>query len=422
MTARIASSSTRAGRIRRGTRPQLVWIVLAGLLVAALLGAIAVGARLLREDTALVVLPTPSASPQMTVVPTEPLAPAYEAVFVRFAEATGLSEDIVVIAVDAQGNERELVQLPTDERAGAGFRPNLLTEGAAFSTTGLLAIPRSIGSYRYHWEIFDLNSPNPTPLEIAGITQDFDHRTPNFEGNRRPSPFWGPADEAAIPWYNRGLSGNQWHISFVDGRSGSIETVDVLEHPDDASDRIVPYWAADQSGILMSTSAGPRHLLRDGRLAEPTVEFMSDGHSRPFNSNGVAAPSSDDNADGPLGELLANGRQISDIAWSAAGDGLWLALSSSDETQVVAVSELGGLVESTALVFDPGPTGAIRVDGHLIGLAPDDSMIVLSSDPVMPAEVGEFTQRDLTPSLLVPETGGQFDVEGSFAGWLEVTP
>jgi hypothetical protein len=63
------------------------------------------------------------------------------------------------------------------------------------------------------------------------------------------------------------------------------------------------------------------------------------------------------------------------------------------------------------------------MDGRLAGLAPDDSLVVVRLTPSIDVSEGEpFIEPAPTFGLLVPGAGSWIEVDGSFAGWLEVSP
>ena len=154
--------------------PQLVWVVLAGLLIAALAGAALVGSSLLQSDP-------------------HPLGRSYEAVFLRIEVAEGSlrrgytdrPSEVVVVGVNAEGREREIARLPGAWVAyGVGTGPGevgYLAPMGAVSPSGLLAMPGNRGeanlslqSPMMHWEIFDLRRPQADPIIVAGIRQDIE--------------------------------------------------------------------------------------------------------------------------------------------------------------------------------------------------------------------------------------------------------
>jgi hypothetical protein len=163
--------SDRAGTAAAGLRvvPQLAWVLLAGLLVIALLGVLAVAAN--------------------QPPPAPPLPVSYEAVFLRI-EVVGDSHTVVVVGVNDEGRERQIARLPG---AWAAFDistttdpPVYLSPTGAVSPTGLLAIPSDRGDapLMMHWEIYDLHQPEEDPVAVAGVR--------HFIEDSRGGQSWGP--------------------------------------------------------------------------------------------------------------------------------------------------------------------------------------------------------------------------------------
>jgi hypothetical protein len=255
-TATDVARSIGSGALVRSTGPgtssQLVWVLLAGLLIVTLLGAVAVGAGLLLDDRvpplndAAVppVVPAVDASPTTdsttAPIPTqmatsqppgvaepsplieEPTASAYEAVFLRLEVGDGPRE-VIVVGVDPEGRERQIARLP-----GAWVAYRLRTSGALLapmgvtSPSGLLAIPTADRDLIMHWEIFDLHRPEAAPIVIHGIEQGLDQvgTTPYLTSGMRPRVHWAAGDRLGIPWHScDAISCGVW--SFFDGRTGA---------------------------------------------------------------------------------------------------------------------------------------------------------------------------------------------------------
>ena len=187
--------------------------------------------------------------------------------------------DLLVVAVDANGREREIARLPG--RAGPWAGNGYYHPPAAISPNGLLAIPRGPGN-QMHWEIIDLRRPGMAPLVVRGIEQDVEQLQgmPYFSTDMRPGIFWGPGDRLAIPWYERMSDGGlDYHVSFVDGRTRDATAVDVPVDPTSQEElAILPEWARDGSAIIISTGRfgepGQRSLLRrDGPMSDDSMEI-----------------------------------------------------------------------------------------------------------------------------------------------------
>ena len=356
---------------------------------------------------------------------------SYEAVFLRLEEA-GPDIDVIVVAVNAQGGEREIVHLPTlsaSSRYGADGPNLMLGKVGAVSTTGLLALPRTTGNYLFRWEIVDLHRPGAAPIVVPGIEQDYDVRTYHFTDSTagRPVALWGPGERVAIFMYQRTDGGGVYRISMTNGRTGAGA---LLAHPDAT---LLPYWAADGSGIqAISTGGRPEAQVfqMDGTLVTGSVAFANDGHDRHFRLDGTPSGTfADLNPDGGFESstvarvLRGNGIDLGDVAWTADGTGRWLLLPGVDDRKL-RLERLTG--EGTTVVVPvrddvAGPDG-INV-GRIVGLAPDDSMVIVTSQRYTFVAGPGFEMDPLTRSarVVVPATGMHLDVAGYFAGWLEAS-
>jgi len=98
-----------------------------------------------------------------------------------------------------------------------------------------------------------------------------------------------------------------------------------------------------------------------------------------------------------------------DVAWAADGIGIWAAtvLPSGDDRVVRIERFVSGSERTTVIEFSAAPddSGPPWVTGFK-GLAPDDSMLVLSIAGRRPS------------TLIALDRGTTIDVEGFFAGWL----
>jgi hypothetical protein len=378
-----------SSRVRsRGWRPfdlmpGLAWALIAGLLMVALAGALLAAAR--REQPA-------------------PPPVAYEAVFLRFGEArVGPGADVVVVGIDALGRERLIANLPD-----ATFRHGFQAPMGAVSNTGLLALPSIEANFLFHWEILDLNHPALAPIAVAGIVQDLEQlgRTPFDQADPasrlQGGPLWGPDEQLLIAWYER--NGPSW-LSFVERRTGAISTVSSGRLPK-------PHWAADGSGVFVGSGReGLTFLMPDGSVTDRAVGIMDVGYSRRFRTDGEIAPKS---------ARQLEGQVITDISWTAGGEGLWLAVRSGPDNRDLAVQRAvtGSVPMTAATLLDVGPSDETRMEGRFIGLAPDDSMLVLNTNRV--------TETSGTPvysaGLIFPASGRAVEVPGTFAGWIKVVP
>ena len=287
----------------------------------------------------------------------------YEAVFLRLEVADGAG-DVLVIGVNAEGRERQIARLPGawlvfEIDNGSGFLAPL----GAVSVGGLLAIPSHRGEpveRDMHWELFDLHLPDAEPMVIPGITENVEHLglTPYFAEGPSPSVFWGPGELLAIPWNahipdaaDPRASFPDAHITFVEGRTGAMATVDVRDQEDGVY--VLPYWAADGSGVVIGDA-----------------------------SHGVGDVD-------PTGVLHADGRV----------------------TQIIPFANFTcGGIDMDELPSLGNTRYACR--------APNESMMVVN------LEIGAGGVRAYSPMARLTAQGSdvEFDIAGSFAGWLEVEP
>jgi len=398
MALRISSrASTRTIGFRMA--PRLSWLVVLVLVIAAIVGVAVFGA-LSRRAVDL------------------PLQTSYEAIFLRHA-ADG-SAIVVVIGIDAAGHEREITRWP----AGPG---RVSTVGAV-SPSGLLLVPRDGTGALLHYEVVDLSHPDAAPIVVAGIGQDSEQiqDTPYYDTDRRPATFWGPAEQVAIPWYDRTGGGNSWHVAFVDGRTGKSTSVGL---PDNMG--LLPHWTSDGSGILLARQgaiAEPASavLRQDGTVGDLASGIATSVYSRRYRSDGASISAAGGRvvaiypAGGSVPLLSLSGIEIDDVAW-AAGDGIWLVLRSGVDGRDLRIERRVPVsaLQTVATIVDGGgdPVGS-RPKGRFVGLAPDDSMIVLSLDRV----TGTADNGSTSPVgrvALVTLGGASFVSEGTFAGWLE---
>jgi hypothetical protein len=157
-------------------------------------------------------------------------------------------------------------------------------------------------------------------------------------------------------------------LDFVEGRTGATTSVDV---PADLA--VLPYWASDGSGVFVGTDATdePRRLLgRSGIVVDETS----------------AVP-----------ERSCRTRDESGREIKVGAGSIERSLPDGGRDVLISVSGAG-----------------------FACLAPDDSAIVFNR------EIGEgrgpaSAARPLA-GLIVTESDMTFEIEGSFAGWLEVHP
>ena len=336
---------------RGGSRGMIVLLAASLLLTAALGATIAIGSGLVRLPTVIDGLPTPT-------------DPAHQAVFLRL-EVTGSDREVVVIGIGEGGLERELARLP-DAWIDAGP----IAPMGAVSPSGLLAMPAGTsGSMR--WQIHDLHDSGAAPVAVPGIEQDIEQlqATPYFAAQMRPSVFWGPGDQVAIPWYERLTASNDYHLSFVNAPTGDAMAVDI---PDDLW--ILPRWTADGSGVLLSGSISdstPRSVVYpDGTIDDAEdVEPAKPACRTRYDSGGELVIS-----EGGVDRVSDDGRQQ-----VAAAGNVTFACLAPDEDMVVFTIGIG--------------------DGN-----------------------GAATASTPLAGLIVPGSGDWIEVEGSFAGWIEVVP
>jgi hypothetical protein len=332
---------TRSMGLRVAPRP--AWILVAGLLLAALLGALIVGS-MQRHDA--------------------PLGKAYEAVFLRL-EVFGGTPVVVAVGVDPTGREREIARV-TDTwiaysvETGAPQRQYLAPTGAV-SPGGILAIPRAAADHwTVHWELVDLKRPDAPRITVAGIEQDIEQiqLSPYFHFDMRPSVFWGPDERVAIPWYERLAESSRWHVSLVDGHTGAATEVTI---PDEV--KVIPQWAEDGSGVFVMTSGERRRFMGlDGSVAPATDQVT-------WESCGTR------DASGAL-TVIATGGQIErlDDAGGASPlpvpTGATYACFAPDSSAMVAGFEIGSVStasEPVARMWPSGSESSFEVKGSFAG-------------------------------------------------------
>jgi hypothetical protein len=157
----------------------------------------------------------------------EPVAAAYEAVFLRVKVVDG-SPEVLAVGIDVAGHERHIARLKDAWVAyklpsGGGF----LAPMGAVSTSGLLAVP--VGDDRragplpmVHWEVFDLHRPEAAPIEIPGIEEGLEQlgQGPYLTDAAEPSVTWASGERLGIPQHSCDeLSCGV--LSFFDGRTGA---------------------------------------------------------------------------------------------------------------------------------------------------------------------------------------------------------
>jgi hypothetical protein len=172
--------------------------------------------------------PIPSVgTPEPPASSEEPIAAAYEAVFLRLKVVDG-SPEVLAIGVDSAGQERQIARLKNAWVAyklgsGGGY----LAPMGAVAPSGLLAIPvgddlREGPLPMVHWEIFDLHRAEAAPIAVPGIEEGLEQlgMGPYLTGEAEPSVTWAAGDRLGIPWHSCDeLSCGV--LSFFDGRSGA---------------------------------------------------------------------------------------------------------------------------------------------------------------------------------------------------------
>jgi hypothetical protein len=424
VTARVAPSPM------RGFSPSLRWLLLAASLMFALAAAALHGGLSTRD----------------------PVASAYEAVFLRWATgpgdtvvigvdasgteihgATTQSQDALVVGVDAAGHERLIARVDGMRlREGPSWPIGVVSPG------GLLATPMPTTwqqRFAVRWRILDLRLPSAEPIVIDEIVQDPDQLQPSpfYWASNRPSPFWGPGEVLALPWREPFTGGGlaRWTWSFVDGRSG--EVLGAVGNPviDDRM-AIEPHWAADGSGPVVLRPEGTGVLHLDGTVSLGVDALAPATSSRRYRTDGAIVSIQDGSvvvlADGllpphpdPL-DWPSDERDLpADIAWTAQGDGVWVARNrrsgSASSVVVLRAVPMSAPGATVATIDDQvGDRDGTSVQGHFLGLAPDDSMLVLSLH-----RLGAMDMSGVHAAAVVaPGTGRAFRIEGSFAGWREV--
>ena len=309
MAARV--SSRVAGNVATVPRytPQLAWVLVAALAIAALLGALVLGASSKRPQPLLA-------------------RSAYEAVYLRVEDADR-NPVVVATGVDRDGRQREIARLRDPGMTWPVGNAKFIAQAGAVSPGGLMAIPATRDGALVQWEIFDLHHPETAPIVVAGIEQDAEQiqASPYFTAASRPGIFWGPGERLAIPWYERLDDGLRYHVGFFDGPTGEVAHADV---PVDL--RIRPDWAADGSGVFLGDGSvlGPKGLV--GKSAQDAVPSC-----RTVDHAGV------------------------DISALASGAGGYACLAPDDST--IAVRGDAGREQ----LFGTGSSASFDVDGSFAG-------------------------------------------------------
>lgn len=205
--------------------------------------------------------------------PTATVLPSYEAVFVRREP----NLDLLVVGVDAQGDEREIARLTGGWQSSRRTSP---APAGEVSASGLLALAANNRGGLVRWIVLDLLRPTEPPILINGFPQqDIDQLDYFFLADRSTGrdarPWWGPADRLAIYSFERiPMGGNgftrRYFLAFADGRTGEstfVETPEAegLKPPDGWL--VLPHWTPDGSGIFVEVWARGLQVLRpDGTL------------------------------------------------------------------------------------------------------------------------------------------------------------
>ena len=295
----------------------------------------------------------------------DPIRTSYEAVFLRL-EVVDRSPVVQVVSVNVEGREREIARL-----AGAWVAYDIqtsATEGGflapmgAVSPTGLLALPSDRGDadLQMHWEVFDLHRPQAEPIVIPGIEQFVEQLrdTPYFRVNPRGGVFWGPGERLAILWYNPIGGVPDLQLTFIEGRTG-------VSTPVSLTGTVLPQWASDGSGVFSEAGL----ILRPDGSETNATDVTAEPSCRTGYQSGAAITVSGAgitrrNADGSLEDLLSR-------------SGVGYACLAPDDSTIVHNIEIGE---------GRGPATAARPIG----------------------------------GLLVAESGDWLEIDGNFAGWLEV--
>lgn len=213
--------------------------------------------------------PEPPASSQ------EPVAAAYEAVFLRLKVVDG-SPEVLAIGVDPAGHERGIARLKDawvayKLPAGGGF----LAPMGAVAPSGLLAIPvgddvRAGPLPMVHWDIFDLHRAEAAPIVVPGIEQRLEQlgMGPYLSDPTEPSVTWATDDRLGLPWHSCDeLSCGV--LSFFDGRTGAaIEGRPHAEPNCRTRDRSGSEISVFDGGVVRRDPDGSRdELVPPGRTA-----------------------------------------------------------------------------------------------------------------------------------------------------------
>jgi hypothetical protein len=162
------------------------------------------------------------------------------------------------------------------------------------------------------------------------------------------------------------------------------------------------------------------------------VGIAPGSYSRRYRADGAAlswfpgqVSQSVPNGTGPEALLTIGDVEIVDVAWTAGGDGIWLVVRSGESGRDLTLQRRVPVSDAAtvATIVDKAtePAGS-RPQGEIIGVSPDDSMIVLSLDRVTGTPENGGTEPVSAARLIAPRSGDSFEIDGTFAGWMEVDP
>ena len=294
---------------------QLRWTVLLIALVAVLAAGGLIGAGMLPpRDLAQ---PTPSPTTWVPVQPSATPDPATvhsEAVFLRNGAWVDGIYDVVVVAIDASGRERHVATIPATSLTLNG-------PWGAVAPSGMLALASGRGAEQratVQWLLIDLHDQLADPIVVPGwVFYEQVSTTPYYLASGRGGLAWGPDDRLAVIGYLSGGGAVLTTLSYVDAHTGRSTPVDI---PNDMF--IEPYWAADGSGMYVST---PR--AADGPPAPPLdTVLLSDGRLVPM-AEDLAVPTCRRDPSLEFACIAPDGSMLFDFD---AGEGPRLVILSSD--------------------------------------------------------------------------------------------
>lgn len=340
----------------------------------------------------------------------------YDAIFLRSTnEAPG--GDIDIVAITSDGRERVVRRMDASMLESSGA---FATYGSV-SQDGWLAVfvgfgdwPRTRMQSTGRWALVDLTRPEREPVVIR--------YQPVIGGA------WGPDGLFAttVPDSLQGFS-----IQVVDAETGKATMMPNLSLPGSGPDLI---WAADGSGLVVTTDDGYAIAPRDGGPEIPGVpplaprtgaRWLAPGGSTLYECVGEGCSAVEDGFVSTVAEdwtttlwydRQIDGALVRNASFAADGRSLWILLErvdGADHIAIVAKADRPGGARIVGTV-NLGP-GVVHM--WFSGIAPDDSTVAIGH---WLGELGGPTIEG--PRMLVSTTGHVTPVDtGSFIGFMPRT-